>query len=301
MFKNCYTKSKFQKNIIIRKLAIIIFLIILYIINREIKKYERTSNDNEKDSNPYYSTNLKEKLLFMRHGQTYFNADIDRSFRKINPIHIDCTLNEKGTEQAISKQELLNTLTFEKVYVSPLYRTLQTLTYSLSTHPNKDNIIATVHPLVSEETNSINDYLLDIKRNKRDFNMNSIIKIDWSLFDEYVKGIKYDENFFYFDNFDCFDEEKKNETYKILKEIYDKGDLEELNNGLSGLASLRFRSKRRFESLRHLQGRFQRFKDFIIEKHKNTLNDKEKKIFVVSHRSFMTSGTNMTPYESEIH
>ena len=82
----------------------------------------------------------------------------------------------------------------EKVYVSPFYRALQTLTYSLESHPNKDKIIAVVHPFVSEITNCINDYILDIKQTKKDFNLNSIIKIDWSLFDEYIKSIKYDEN-----------------------------------------------------------------------------------------------------------
>ncbi len=87
--------------------------------------------------------------------------------------------------------------------------------------------------------------------------------------------------------------------YLKLKGFYDSGNMKELKNGLSSLAKLLFRAKKRSESLRHLQGRFQKFKDFIKEKHKNTLNDKEKKIFVVSHSSFMTSGTDMTPYESE--
>ena len=48
--------------------------------------------------------------------------------------------------------------------------------------------------------------------------MNSKIKIDWSFFDEYVNGIKYDENFYYFENFDCLEEnEKKRNISKSKK------------------------------------------------------------------------------------
>lgn len=87
------------------------------------------------------------------------------------------------------------------------------MTYSLENHPNKDNIIIVVHPLVSETPNCVNDYILDIKSTKNDFNMNSVIKVDWTFFDNYIKEIKYDENFYYFEYFDCFkniEKEKKN-------------------------------------------------------------------------------------------
>ena len=190
-------------------------------------------------------------------------------------------------------------LSLEKVYVSPFYRALQNLTYSLENHPNKNNIIALVHPFVSELSNCINDYILDIKQTKKDFNMNSKIKIDWTIFDEYVKGIKYDENFFYFDNFDYFDEEQKNKMYLKLKNYYDNNNIEKLRNGLSELAELRFNKGKRFESLVHSQGRFIKFVDFIKIKHKNTLQNNDEKILVFSHSCFMKVGTNLTPYESK--
>ena len=45
------------------------------------------------NTNPYYSKDLNNKLLFMRHGQTDFNAD--KSFsRKMNPIYVDCRIEE---------------------------------------------------------------------------------------------------------------------------------------------------------------------------------------------------------------
>ena len=254
-----------------------------------------TKNEDQKEERNYYQ-NLSEKLLIMRHGETDFNADPDKDNRVTNPKYPDCRLNQNGINQAKSKQGLINSLTLEKVYVSPIYRALQTVTYCLENHPNKNNIVVVVHPLVSEISNCINDYILDIKQTKKDFNMNSKIKVDWSLFDEYVKTIKYDENFYYFDNFDCYE---SNEMYQKLKNIYDNGDIDGLRNGLSELATKRFQAKIRFESLKHLQGRFIKFCDYLREKHKDTLEDKNNKILVVSHCAYIKIGTDLTPYESE--
>ena len=254
-----------------------------------------TKNEDQKEERNYYQ-NLSEKLLIMRHGETDFNADPDKDNRVTNPKYPDCRLNQNGINQAKSKQGLINTLTLEKVYVSPIYRALQTVTYCLENYPNKNNIVVVVHPLVSEISNCINDYILDIKQTKKDFNMNSKIKVDWSLFDEYVKTIKYDENFYYFDNFDCYE---SNEMYQKLKNIYDNGDIDGLRNGLSELATKRFQAKIRFESLKHLQGRFIKFCDYLREKHKDTLEDKNNKILVVSHCAYIKIGTDLTPYESE--
>ena len=256
-----------------------------------------TTKNEEQKEEQNYNKDLSEKLLIMRHGETDFNADTDKGNRITNPKYPDCRLNQNGISQAKSKQGLINSLTLEKVYVSPIYRAIQTVTYCLENHPNKNNIVVVVHPLVSEISNCINDYILDIKQTKKDFNMNSKIKVDWSLFDEYVKTIKYEENFYYFDNFDCY--EGKEIMYQKLKNIYNNGDIDGLRNGLSELATLRFQAKIRFESLKHLQGRFNKFCEYIREHHKDTLNDKKNKILVVSHCAYIKIGTDLTPYESE--
>ena len=287
----------------IYKIIIVIFLLCLDIIDiicRIITYNEKGKKDINTNTNPYYSKDLNGKLLFMRHGQTPFNAAKGNPSRRVNPIYIDSGLAKNGINQAKSKQNILNSLSLEKVYVSPFYRALQTLIYSLQNHPNKNNIIALVHPLVSEITNCVNDYILDIKKTKKDFNLNSIIKIDWSLFDEYIKGIKYDQNFYYFDNFDSFNEKEKNKIYLKLKNYYDKGNINKLKKGLAELAKLRFIKKKRFESLMHAQGRFKKFVDYIKIKHKKTMKNKDDKILVFSHGSFMRVATNMTPYESKI-
>ena len=184
---------------------------------------KETTNINE-INNPYYSKDTKEKLLFIRHGQTFFNLDPDKIGRKTNYKYIDSKLTEKGIEQSKSLQKTLNELTIEVVYISPMYRAFQTVFYALEKHPDLSKIKVIVHPLVNEVTSCVNDYMLDIKETKKEFNMDSKIKFDWSIFNEYVKGIKWDENFYYFDNFDCFEESKKDEMYQILKNLYDKND-----------------------------------------------------------------------------
>ena len=281
---------------------IIIAFLLLYLdlelrtINLSLEKIKK-----ENKNNPYYNKDLNGKLLFMRHGETVYNADAhkDPIDCLINPNYIDSQLNQVGINQAKSKRDILNSLSFEKVYTSPLYRALQTLTYSLQNHPNKKNIIVLVHPYVSELANYIPDYILDIKKTKKDFNLNSIIKVDWSLFDEYVKGIKYDENFYYFDNFDCFDEKEKNNMYLKLKYYYDNGNMKKLKMGLSELANLRFEAKIRFESLMHAQGRVIKFIDYIKKNHKKTMKRINEKILVFSHGSLMAIASNMTRYKSK--
>lgn len=276
---------------IIAKLTVIILIIIT---NKKIQIKNEIKKPTE-----LYSRDLEGKLLFMRHGETNFNIDKNNKKRRVNKKYIDCRLNEKGIEQAKSKQEILNTLSFEKVFVSPFYRALQTLNYSLSNHPNKDNIIAVVHPLVSEVGNCINDFILDIKQSKKDFNMNSSVKVDWSLFNEYVKGIKYDENFYYFQNFDDFEENEKNKIYEELKSNYDNGRIEEFKNGLSNLTKFRFKRKRRLESLQYAHERFKKFLNYIKTNYKKSLKKTKEKIFVVSHSCYMRLGTDKISYDSK--
>ena len=262
---------------------------------------EETTNINNINeiNNPYYSKDTKEKLLFIRHGQTFFNLDPDKIGRKTNYKYIDSKLTEKGIEQSKSLQKTLNELTIEVVYISPMYRAFQTVFYALEKHPDLSKIKVIVHPLVNEVTSCVNDYMLDIKETKKEFNMNSKIKFDWSIFDEYVKGIKWDENFYYFDNFDCFEESKKDEMYQILKNLYDKNDFSSFEKKLGELAIIRYQQNKRFESLKHLQSRFNKFMEYIKEKHRNTLNNKENKILVVTHTSFIKCATERNLYENE--
>ena len=255
--------------------------------------------NNNNNNHQYYSLDTKGKLLLMRHGETFFNLDKDKEGRKTNPKYIDCKLTLNGIEQTKSIKNILNKLSIEKVYVSPMYRASQTAIYCLEDHPNISNIKVIIHPLVNEITSCVQDYLLDIRKTKKDFNINSKIKFDWSIFDEFVKTLKWDENFYYFDNFDCFDENKKNEMYKKLKYLYDINDFISLEKELGELAVIRYKQNKRFESLKHLQFRFNKFIEYIKEKHKDNLNNKENKILVITHTSFIKCATDRTIYENK--
>ena len=282
------------------KIIIIILLLFFDIFFRAIILYKKKEKEKKSISiNPYFSKNLYEKLLFMRHGKTTFNDASYNISSQVNPNYSDCKLSKTGVNQAKSKQKILNSLSLEKVYVSPFYRALQTLTYSLKNHPNKNNIIALVHPLLSEISNCVNDYILNIKQTKKDFNLKSIIKIDWSLFDEYTKRKKYDQNFYYFDYFDCLDKKEKYKLYLKIKNYYDNGDIKKYKNGLSELAKIRLDKNKNFESLKHAQSRFIKFVDYIKKNHKKSIQNKYKKILAFSHGFFMMVATNMTSYKSK--
>ena len=252
----------------------------------------------ENQKNEYYSKDTNGKILLMRHGETTFNCEPDKVGKLTSTKYIDCKLTEKGIEQAKSIQDILNKLSFETIYISPMYRAFQTISYALENHPNLENIKVVVHPLVNEVTSCVQDYILDIKKTKKDFNMNTKVKFDWSLFDDFVKTLTWDENFYYFDNFDCFEDSKKMEMYEKLKKLYDNNDFEAFKEELSNLAKIRYAQKKRFESLRHLQIRFNKFCEFIKKKHKDTLDILDKKILILTHDSFIKCATNRTVYES---
>ena len=251
------------------------------------------------ENNIYFSNDLKGKILFMRHGESFFNIDPDKKGRVTNPEYVDCKLTKKGIEQSKLVQKILNELSFEKIYISPMYRALQTIIYALENHPKLNDIIVYVHPLVNEVTSCVQDYIFDIKQTKKEFNLNSKLKFDWSFFDDYVSKIQWDENFYYFDNFDCFEESKKLEIYEKLKKDYNSGNFDLYLQGLSELAKIRYQQQKRFESLKHLQMRFFNFLEFIKKEHKETLNNVDKKILVVTHDSMIKCATNRKLYELE--
>ena len=139
----------------------------------------------------------------MRHAETIYNTIKDKS-AKYNPIYADCHLSPEGIKQSKSKQDFFNKIEIEAIYCSPYFRAIETLQNCLETHPNKEKIIIYIHPKLAELTGMMQEFIIDINETKKNFNMNSPIKIDWSYFDEFVKNSKYDENFFFFYYFNLF-------------------------------------------------------------------------------------------------
>ena len=231
------------------------------------------------------------KFYFMRHAETIYNTIKDKS-AKYNPIYADCHLSAEGINQSKAKQEFFNKMEIEAIYCSPYFRAIETMQNCLETHPNKENIIIYIHPKLAELTGMMQEFIIDINESKKIFNMNSKIKVNWDIFDDYVKKIKYRENLFFMDNWDLIDENKKKEIYKKLIDLYDKKDMDIYKKEVSKIIQERYKTKLKFESYSHTYQRFLDFKNYVYEKHKNTMNNIEKKIIVVSHKLFISIATS---------
>ena len=237
------------------------------------------------------------KYYIMRHGETLYNAISDQS-AKYNPEYADSHLSEKGINQAKSKQDELKKLNIELVYVSPYYRAIETMIYSLENHPNANNIIAYVHPKIAELAGMMHEFVLDIKQTKNDFNMNSKIKVNWSIFDEYIKSTKYGENLFFFNNWNLIEEDKKLEMSNKLNELYEKGDIKSYKEEASKIIKERYQTKLKFESYKHAYERFIDFKNDVSNRHKDDIN-KDKIILIISHKLFISIATSSCEFKSD--
>ena len=259
-------------------------------------------NKNENKENKIgltFAPDFSGKVLFMRHGETVFNRS--KEFNKsTNPEYNDAHLSEDGIKQIISIQEEINKLSFERVYVSPYYRALQTVSIALERHPALKDLTVYVHPKISEVVCGTHDFIKVIKQTKKDFNMESKVKVDWSYFDKYIKEKNLDENFFYFENIDRIDEKAKSEIYsKLTKLYYEQESKDEYKKELEKFYKESRKNFRRFESLQHAYNRFKDFKSFLKEEHKETINDDKNKILCVSHSTFINTAIDPDVIEAE--
>ena len=239
---------------------------------------------------------LSGKFLFMRHGESLFNKMREDPSRVYNPDLCDAHLSKEGIEQSKLKQKDINELNIIKVFVSPYFRALETMTYALESYPYIENIKAIVHPQISEVVCCGNDFIIDIKETKAKFNMNSKVKVDWSLFDEFIKKSKFDENFFFFENINLLDNKTKEEIYIKLKTLYDKGDMKEYKNELGKFLKEHYEHYRKYESFKHSSERFDEYKKFLHEKFKDTINDTNKKVLSICHSCFINVATSPVPF-----
>ena len=250
-------------------------------------------------NNQKYTSDTKGKFLFIRHGQTVCNSDKNYKERKINENYIDSHLSEKGIKQTRQLNETLDKFEIEAIYVSPLYRSLETAKYMIENLDYKGEII--VHPLITECPNCIDDFIFDIKQTKKDF---SDLGINWNIFDECIKSYKkWDENFYYFEYFNKLNENQKIIKYNKLLDLYKKGEMIQLKKEIvKEIPKIIFNdeySLKPFESFKHVYSRFLDFKQFLISKYKNSINDLNKKIIVVTHGDFLGVITNKYLYNND--
>ena len=249
------------------------------------KKIKKPSKQNNISKNPIFTKNLEGKIIFIRHGETDYNIDFDKKGSKIKSDinYLDGHLNSNGKKQAEESSKLFENLDIEAIYVSPLYRTLESASIIFKNHPKKSDIKLIVHPLLTEVISSMNNFTDDIEIKKGIYNEKSDIKVDWSVFDGEFKN-KEDQNFYYMNYVNLLPKTKfvniKNKMYNSLKTGKMKECITELGKIISDL------KMKRIESLDHLFNRTIQFKEYLKDKYKNSLNDCNKKIIIISHSCF---------------
>jgi bisphosphoglycerate-dependent phosphoglycerate mutase len=247
-----------------------------------------------------YEKNSNGKILYIRHGQTNYNKNSNKSnlnIMKIKPEYIDCDLNEKGIEQTNKLSNQIIKLKIEQIYVSPLSRALHTALILFKNHPEKDNIIIKIHPLITEVISGVHGFVFDIQNSKKIYNMNSEIKFDWSIFDSYYNSF-IEQDLFFFNFIDCFSEKKLKEKKEKIYSFYGK---ENFKNKLGEFSKLGVDSGfKRFETLNHLFKRNLEFKKFLYETHKNNLNELDKKIIIITDSAFTQISTSKKAYLGDL-
>lgn len=255
----------------------------------------------EPNLNPQkYEQNTNGNFLFIRHGQTICNSDKDLKGRKFNPNYIDSHLSEKGINQSKNLKEKIEKFDIEAIYVSPLYRSLETAKYMIEHMDYKGEII--VHPLIIECLNCIDDIIFDVRQTKKDF---QDLNVNWNIFDEYVKKYKkWDENFYYFEYFNRLNDEEKDIKYNKLLNLYKNGNMMEFKQGIVNEIQRKVFNEdlsiNPFESFKLVYSRFFEFKNFLSTKHKDiSQNDSNKKIIIITHSNFLGVITNKYLYDDD--
>jgi len=260
---------------------------------------KKKDKNQQKIKNPLFQKNLKGKVIFIRHGETNYNIDFNKKgiSIKADTQYIDGHLNATGEQQALKASKNFESLDIEDVYVSPLYRAIQTATLIFKNHPKKENIIIHVHPLLTEVVSSVNNFSWDIDGTKKIFNMESEIKVDWSIFDNEFKTPQ-EQNFYYCNYIDLLPK-IRNENMK--KKLYDSYGTDNVKQTVGELGKLIIDlNMKRIESLEHLFKRAVSFKNFLHEKYGESLKNLDKKIVIISHSCFGQMFTSKECYNKKI-
>ena len=261
----------------------------------KIEKY-----DNIKPPEKIYERNTNGKILYIRHGKTEFNI-LQQKFGSENVKtlgkYTDGILNDEGKEQAKSAQKIINNFKIEKVYCSPMRRTLETCLLIFENHPERNNIIVEVCPYITELVNCAYDIPKYIEDNKKEYNLNSKIKFDWSNFDKHFKS-NDEENFFYLNFIDTLNKEEIETQFNNLVEARKKRKMSDEVSNLTIYA--KEKNIKTLESFKHLFYRTLYFKKLLENNHKDSLLDNQKKIIVVTHKAFINFSTSKLAYNMKI-
>ena len=157
-----------------------------------------------------------------------------------------------------------------------------------------------VHPLIIECPNCIDDFIYDINKTKNDF---KDLNVNWNIFDESVRKYQnWDINFYYFEYFNRLSDTQKKIKHQKLLDLYNKKDMDNLKKEIANeMPKIIFADEglQPFESFKHVYSRFLEFKKFLSEKHKDSLDNFDSKVIIVTHGDFLGVITNKYLYEND--
>ena len=103
--------------------------------------------------------------------------------------------------------------------------------------------------------------------------------------------------------FNRLDENEKDIKYNKLLKLYKNRDMENLKKEVvKEIPQIIFKdvnSLQPFESFKHVYSRFLDFKNYLISNHKDTLEDSNQKVIIITHGDFLGIITNKYLYESD--
>jgi broad specificity phosphatase PhoE len=250
------------------------------------------------NSKKLYEKNSLGKFLYIRHGETNYNKNFSKY--KPNKIrtdkdYIDCNLNSIGIAQAKKIKKLIENFEIETVYVSPLYRSIETASIIFDSENKKNNFKIYVHPLLTESVSGVHNFTYNLtEKQKKIFN-----NFDWSIFNNYFKT-ELEQNFYYLNYIDLIDNKLKTKEINKIFNIYNTNKIllpEAVSNFSKFGVNL---GLKRFESLKHIFLRNLEFKNFLKKTYTelNTINDKNKKVIVITHNAFCKMSTSLIAEEN---
>lgn len=261
---------------------------------------------NKLEINELYERSDKGPILYIRHAQSTFNFDTTTKITEHEAKHMkeytDAKLTETGIKQAENLARQINSHNIKYVFCSPMLRCLQTCYHSLKNHPQKDQIIVLVHPLITETVNCNHDYSRRIKEKKEKFGLNSDVKFDWSVFDFYFPEEHKQETYF-IDYIDSLrDEEYVKELFEKIRhpENFLQG---ELMDNLNIELNLYYVKKGiRPESIKRMFHRNIEFKEYLknfIKEKGNPREDNEEKVLIYTHSNYIQTANSKMAYTLE--
>ena len=126
--------------------------------------------------------NAKYKIIAIRHGISVYNED-HRKYKDIqyDYHYADTILLPIGISRTQELCEQINQSSIKYIFVSPLYRALQTCKYLLESHPRKKEIRVIVEPNLNEYLGNANDFPNHSLAELKNIFTDSGINIDFSL------------------------------------------------------------------------------------------------------------------------